>query len=85
MEGNLPTCPIVPDVRGYVPSQCAVDAQALLAGFPCQVSASTKHLKAVLCLGMKSDLLFSGPVCGRVTDGHERWEVQPRQRNLQGI
>ena len=33
-EGTLPTCSVVDNVIGYVPSRKAMDAEAVLAGFP---------------------------------------------------
>ena len=53
MEGSLPQCAIMPDVCGYHPSQSAVDAEWLLAGFPCQASFSDQsRAVASLCASL---------------------------------
>ncbi|CAE7525393.1 cofG [Symbiodinium sp. CCMP2592] len=35
-EGNLPCCEIHPDIETYQPSVMGLEAEAILAGFPCQ-------------------------------------------------
>ena len=39
-DGCLPTCDIVKDIVGFSPTGAALQAEALTAGFPCQVCFS---------------------------------------------
>ena len=52
-EGNLPTAPISCNVEEYIPAtKAALQASALVAGFPCQAGqiANVKYQACDLCL-----------------------------------
>lgn len=48
-EGSLPTCPIKSDVKNYSPVGKAAEAQAMLAGFPCQARPLGEAAEAFVC------------------------------------
>ena len=58
-EGNLPQGNVFPDIVEYCPKgDVLLAAEALLAGFPCQVGLAVQHPNLLYCSQCQSDSFF---------------------------
>lgn len=79
-EGNLPHCDIKNDVIGYEPEGEAKMAQAVLAGFPCQVPVlqAVSHITQCLCPRIVVGIVLTA-VAGSFPSRFPEWHARRSQ------